>query len=71
MKTREVLDDYVLDEFRVSNHQHWLRKLEHSAILMPIQLPKIIDINELMDFEIVFILFELVWQDIAMCSCIL
>lgn len=59
MKTGEVLDEYVLDEFRVSNNQHWLRKLEHSAILMSIQLPEII---------VVFILFKLDWQHTAMCS---
>jgi hypothetical protein len=42
VKTREVLDEYVLYELRISNHQHRLSKLEHSAILVSIQLPEII-----------------------------
>jgi hypothetical protein len=47
METREVLDEYVLDEFRVSNHQHWLTELESSTILVSIQLPEIIVIRPL------------------------
>jgi hypothetical protein len=42
MKTREVLDEYVLDELRVSRHQRWLSKLENAAILMSIQFPEIV-----------------------------
>jgi hypothetical protein len=42
METSEIFDEYVLDELRVSNHQHWLSHLEHSAILISIQLPEII-----------------------------
>lgn len=61
MKTRKVLDEYALDEFRVPNYQHWFTKLESPAVFVSIQLPEII-VTGLLLFKIIVVTF--------CCACI-